>query len=157
MLCKIKNQNPRLLKVIWRMFGTSIILQGVLVFFVELILRYLIHLNFNLVVYFCKIKLTIYKLLFAFSFFFRLAQPFLLGGLIDSFSGSGSLTSMQTQLYAGGLIACIFFTSLLLHTYHMNVVHIGMKIRVAISSLIYRKVIPSLLYFRVYFVKIFIY
>ncbi|XP_073971785.1 ATP-binding cassette sub-family C member 4-like isoform X2 [Rhodnius prolixus] len=109
LLCKIKNQNPRLLKVIWRMFGTSIILQGVLVFFVELILR--------------------------------LAQPFLLGGLIDSFSGSGSLTSMQTQLYAGGLIACIFFTSLLLHTYHMNVVHIGMKIRVAISSLIYRKVL----------------
>ncbi|KAK9504177.1 hypothetical protein O3M35_010565 [Rhynocoris fuscipes] len=105
----LKKRNPRLFRVIWKIFGTSIILQGILVFIVEFILR--------------------------------LSQPFLMGGLIDSFSSKGSITNRDTQLYAFGLIATTFFTALFMHLYHINVVHIGMKIRLATSSLIYRKVL----------------
>lgn len=46
----------------------------------------------------------------------------------------------EALVFAGGLIMISFMIIFTLHPYQMGVVHVGMKMRIACCSLLYRKV-----------------
>ncbi|ODM98987.1 Multidrug resistance-associated protein 4 [Orchesella cincta] len=68
----------------------------------------------------------------------RVAQPIFLRMLIKSFSDHG-VTSSQQLVYASGVCFTSLAHALLMHPVSFGILHLGMKCRVATSSLIYRK------------------
>ncbi|KAF5283716.1 hypothetical protein FQR65_LT13751 [Abscondita terminalis] len=70
----------------------------------------------------------------------RMVQPLLLGKLISYYTpNQTTITKAEAYGYAGGVIGCSLLSVLIVHPYQFGVLHIGMKIRVACCSLIYRK------------------
>lgn len=53
--------------------------------------------------------------------------------------GQVEITQEQAFWYAGGVVLCSLVNILFAHPYMMGVLHLGMKIRVACCSIIYRK------------------
>lgn len=69
-------------------------------------------------------------------------QPLCLAGLISFYSDPEKLNSDdQTEgyLYAVGVILCSLFNVMFMHPYMLGMFHTGMKVRVAMCSMIYRK------------------
>lgn len=69
---------------------------------------------------------------------YRTAQPLFLLGLIAYYS-KGEQNIQTAYLYAAGVIACSALNVMFMHPYMLGTMHVGMKIRVAMCSLIYRK------------------
>ncbi|KAK5646965.1 hypothetical protein RI129_005429 [Pyrocoelia pectoralis] len=70
----------------------------------------------------------------------RLLQPLFLGKLISYYSHDGPpMTRAEAYGYAGGIVGCSLLAVLIIHPYVLSVLHIGMQMRVACCSLIYRK------------------
>ncbi|SPP86205.1 probable multidrug resistance-associated protein lethal(2)03659 isoform X4 [Drosophila guanche] len=71
----------------------------------------------------------------------RATVPLILAGLISEFSqhGEDSSDSLAAQLYALALIMCVLASVLLTHPYMLGMMHLAMKMRVAVSCAIYRK------------------
>ncbi|KAI2473958.1 Putative multidrug resistance-associated protein lethal(2)03659-like [Diabrotica virgifera virgifera] len=68
--------------------------------------------------------------------------PLCIGKLVSFFETSPARLSKQdAYFYAGILVFCMFTDALLIHSAYMGLQHIAMKIRVACSSLIYRKIL----------------
>ncbi|XP_072399315.1 ATP-binding cassette sub-family C member 4-like isoform X2 [Diabrotica undecimpunctata] len=68
--------------------------------------------------------------------------PLCIGKLVTFFEASPArLSKPEAYFYAGGLVICMFTDALLIHSAYMGLQHIAMKIRVACSSLMYRKVL----------------
>ncbi|KZC06945.1 Multidrug resistance-associated protein 4 [Dufourea novaeangliae] len=65
-------------------------------------------------------------------------QPLFLGRLLKYYS-SDEITKSEAYLYATGVILCSGLIIFVLHPYMMAILHMGMKMRVACCSLIYRK------------------
>ncbi|XP_017083873.2 probable multidrug resistance-associated protein lethal(2)03659 [Drosophila eugracilis] len=76
--------------------------------------------------------------LFAQEFLTKVTQPICLFGVMAYFAGNDP-DFTKAQLYAAGLIAGSVFSVLIGHPYMLGLLHLGMKMRVALSSLIYRK------------------
>ncbi|WAQ93730.1 MRP4-like protein [Mya arenaria] len=76
----------------------------------------------------------------------RLVQPLLLGGLIRYFTPGPEVTKTESLLYAGGVSLCTLILAITHHPYFFGVQRIGMKIRIACSSLLYRKPVSFLHY-----------
>ncbi|XP_017062180.1 probable multidrug resistance-associated protein lethal(2)03659 [Drosophila ficusphila] len=76
--------------------------------------------------------------LFAQEFLTKITQPICLFGLMAYFAGNDPDLN-KAKLYAAGLIAVSVFGVLWGHPYMLGLLHLGMKMRVALSSLIYRK------------------
>ncbi|KAH0544123.1 probable multidrug resistance-associated protein lethal(2)03659 [Cotesia glomerata] len=68
----------------------------------------------------------------------RTVQPIALAYLIRYFTKS-EMSKSEAFLYAGGVIFCSASYIFIVHPYMLAVFHIGMKIRIACCSLIYRK------------------
>lgn len=51
------------------------------------------------------------------------------------------MTKEDAYLYAGGIILCSAVLIIITHPYMLGVLHIGMKMRIACCTLIYRKVL----------------
>ncbi|XP_059486251.1 probable multidrug resistance-associated protein lethal(2)03659 [Neocloeon triangulifer] len=78
--------------------------------------------------------------LFLLEMVIRVSQPIFLGRLIRYFSGPNSgITLENAYLYAVGIIISSGLAVMILHPYMMAVIHLGMQLRVATCSLIYRK------------------
>lgn len=71
---------------------------------------------------------------------FRLAQPFLLGYLLEFFRQSTKTTYYEAVMFAVGIIALNGMVALFSNHVLLLSFHNGMKVRVAVCSLIYRKV-----------------
>ncbi|XP_015109425.1 probable multidrug resistance-associated protein lethal(2)03659 isoform X2 [Diachasma alloeum] len=65
-------------------------------------------------------------------------QPLALGRLLRYYS-TDTVTKTEAYLYAGGVILCSAVNIFVVHPYMMAILHMGMKMRVACCSLIYRK------------------
>ncbi|XP_051862486.1 probable multidrug resistance-associated protein lethal(2)03659 isoform X2 [Drosophila albomicans] len=101
-----KNLQPRLLRVMIRVFGWNLFLTGFLLLLQE--------------------------------FLTKITQPICLFGIMAYFAGDDpNLT--KAQLYAAGLIAGSVLTVFGGHPYMLGLLHLGMKMRVALCSLVYRK------------------
>ncbi|XP_072376028.1 ATP-binding cassette sub-family C member 4-like, partial [Diabrotica undecimpunctata] len=67
-------------------------------------------------------------------------QPLLLRRLLAYYSPQGEPVSIEEAYYfATGIVLCSLISVLLVHPYMLAVCHIGMKMRIACCSLIYRK------------------
>ncbi|XP_011185639.2 probable multidrug resistance-associated protein lethal(2)03659 [Zeugodacus cucurbitae] len=70
----------------------------------------------------------------------RVTQPLFLGGLVNYYANPANSESTSTAyLFALGVILCSALNVLFMHPYMLAVLHTGMKVRVALCSLIYRK------------------
>jgi hypothetical protein len=74
------------------------------------------------------------------TFFFRVAQPVFLGKFILFFNKNTAVTTDEAYMYAGALIITATFSMILTHHSFLACQKIGMRIRVACCSVIYRKV-----------------
>lgn len=78
-----------------------------------------------------------------YSFFFcSVTQPLCLAGLIAFYSDPEKVNSedrTEGYLYAVGVILCSLFNVMGMHPYMLGMFHTGMKVRVAMCSMIYRK------------------
>lgn len=73
-------------------------------------------------------------------YFFRVIQPLAVGRLVRHFSKANEENeSTEAYLAAGVIILCSVVNMFVIHPYMMASTHIGMKIRVACCSLVYRK------------------
>ncbi|XP_044268715.1 probable multidrug resistance-associated protein lethal(2)03659 [Tribolium madens] len=73
-------------------------------------------------------------------FFIRLSQPLFLGKLMEYYTPNQTSMSKNTAYcYAVGIVAMSFANALLGHSCVFGLMHLGMKVRVASCSLIYRK------------------
>ena len=61
------------------------------------------------------------------------------GWMIEYFTPNSRVTLTEAYLYGGGVVAMAALDTILHHPYFFSLTHIGMKIRVACCSLIYRK------------------
>ncbi|XP_067646383.1 probable multidrug resistance-associated protein lethal(2)03659 [Eurosta solidaginis] len=70
----------------------------------------------------------------------RVTQPLFLGGLIKFYANTSNNSNISTAyLYAAGVILCSALNVLFTHPYMLGIQHMGMKIRLALCSVIYRK------------------
>ncbi|KAF0749477.1 putative multidrug resistance-associated protein lethal(2)03659, partial [Aphis craccivora] len=106
---KNKNQEPSLSRVMVKIFGGKILFYGIVQMFTESVLR--------------------------------LTQPMLIRGLLTYFNHDESniVDLKQAYMYASGLLFNMLGNIVLYHFSQMEMVHLGMKIRVAYCSMIYKK------------------
>ncbi|XP_026805619.1 probable multidrug resistance-associated protein lethal(2)03659 isoform X1 [Rhopalosiphum maidis] len=106
---KSTNREPSLSRVIVRTFFGNILFNGLVHVFTEMILR--------------------------------MIQPILIGRLLAYFNHSESniINSVQAYMYASGLLLNMLAIILLYHYSQVEMMHLGMKIRVACCSVIYKK------------------
>ncbi|OXU18927.1 hypothetical protein TSAR_000783 [Trichomalopsis sarcophagae] len=71
----------------------------------------------------------------------RVLQPFTLGLLIEYFEPGSRTAKSHAYVYASSLVLLTFLHSLLKHHIDLATLEIGMRLRIACSSLIYRKVV----------------
>ncbi|XP_025080220.1 multidrug resistance-associated protein 4-like isoform X3 [Pomacea canaliculata] len=69
----------------------------------------------------------------------RVVQPLLLGGLIRYFTPSSDMPMSQAYLYATGVSLCAILIAITHHPYFFFVTRMGMQMRVACCSLMYKK------------------
>ncbi|ENN78464.1 hypothetical protein YQE_05102, partial [Dendroctonus ponderosae] len=69
----------------------------------------------------------------------RLTTPLFLAQLLKYYEPDSSMSKTEAYYYATGIVACTFLSAAFQHTYMLHNFHLGMKIRVATSALIYRK------------------
>lgn len=76
------------------------------------------------------------------SWFFsqRIAQPLFLGQLIKYFSYSDQYKDHDGYIFAGAVVLASGFYTFTHHPFFFGVQHVGMQIRIACCSLVYRKV-----------------
>ncbi|CAC5381267.1 ABCC4 [Mytilus coruscus] len=69
----------------------------------------------------------------------KIAQPLFLGQLIRYFTPGSTVSSTDAYLYAMGVSLCAIILAIFHHPYFFGVQRIGMQLRVACCSLLYRK------------------
>ncbi|XP_068086467.1 ATP-binding cassette subfamily C member 4 isoform X2 [Anabrus simplex] len=71
--------------------------------------------------------------------FVRMAQPVMLGYLLNYFAHDGTVSKESALWYAGGVLLCSMINTFVSHPYMMGMFHLGFKIRIGCCSLMYRK------------------
>lgn len=118
---------PLLLRALWRMFRKDILLYGAILFIQEFVLGYF------------SFQFDEFSALIVTVFFSSLSQPLALGKLMNYYTPHQTRVSLQeAYLYAGILILTSFFSVVVSHSYMLASHHLGMKMRIACCSLIYR-------------------
>ena len=86
-------------------------------------------------------KLQIYKISFKHLKTFRLPQPILLSKVIQYFSGVEQMSKNEAYIWASILVLSLTVYTFLMHPCVHAMMHVGMKFRIACSSLIFRKIL----------------
>ncbi|KAB0353884.1 hypothetical protein FD755_023422 [Muntiacus reevesi] len=74
----------------------------------------------------------------------RVVQPIFLGKMVsyvENYDPNDSAALHEAYGYAAGLSACVFVWAVLHHLYFYHIQHVGMRLRVAVCHMIYRKVL----------------
>ncbi|XP_034938713.1 multidrug resistance-associated protein 4-like [Chelonus insularis] len=73
--------------------------------------------------------------------FFRILQPYILGRLIWHFDSRSNSTIVEAYIYATGVVLILWLNGFLEHHTSSKQMEFGMRVRVACSSLVYRKIL----------------
>lgn len=85
-------------------------------------------------------ELSVYGLfLLVQEFIVKLSQPLLISNFLKYYEPGNGMTKKEAYVYAGLIIIFALVNVLCVHGYYFCVNHLGMKIRIATCSLIYRK------------------
>ena len=71
----------------------------------------------------------------------RLSRPYILLQLLHYSSERSDMAKIEAYGWAAGLVAGVFVDCVVLHVCVQSLMHMGMKIRVACCSLLYRKIL----------------
>lgn len=105
---ELKKEKPSFFRVIFSIYGWTVICNGFFYITVEL--------------------------------FGRIAQPLCLGGLVSYFApGQDTIGKTEAYYYAAGIVLCSFVPVAVFHHFILYIFQIGMAIRVACCSLLYKK------------------
>ncbi|XP_055375264.1 probable multidrug resistance-associated protein lethal(2)03659 [Condylostylus longicornis] len=77
--------------------------------------------------------------LFCLEFGLKLTQPYLLGRLIEFYSKGTTGDMTDAYIFAAAVIITCALSVLIMHPFMFGTLHLGMKIRLAMCSVIYRK------------------
>jgi len=77
----------------------------------------------------------------------RITQPLFLGGFIRYFSPENSVSRNAAFMYAGAIVICSAVSVIVRQSFMLAIFHLGMKIRVSLCSLMYRKASTCLVIF----------
>ncbi|XP_060517933.1 ATP-binding cassette subfamily C member 4-like [Cylas formicarius] len=69
----------------------------------------------------------------------RLSQPLALSKLLDYYDPDSKMSKEDAYLYSAFIVLSFFASVVCQHTYMLHIFHLGMKIRVATSTIVYRK------------------
>uniref|UniRef100_A0A1B0D8I6 Uncharacterized protein n=1 Tax=Phlebotomus papatasi TaxID=29031 RepID=A0A1B0D8I6_PHLPP len=69
----------------------------------------------------------------------RLGQPILLGRLLMYFRHDSDMTHKEALLCAGGIVGLSLFYTITVNQYIFDAFYYGMRVRIAMCSIIYRK------------------
>jgi ABC-type multidrug transport system, ATPase and permease components len=69
----------------------------------------------------------------------RLTQPLLLGKLLEYFRADSEIEKNEAYLYAAGLVLLSILSTFMFNHFTVGAFHVGMRVRAACCSLIYRK------------------
>ncbi|XP_058797685.1 probable multidrug resistance-associated protein lethal(2)03659 isoform X2 [Phymastichus coffea] len=147
---------PSLLRVLLRCFGFKLVLYGVLLAVMEILLRLLQPIFLGLLIsYFRQRKdaSDLNAMIVTNSSSndtqqgdvgqsTSVAQPIFLAEMLKYFNKSNEesiVSRNEAYLYAGGVVLCSALNVLVIHPFMMAILHMGMKMRVACCTLIYRK------------------
>lgn len=83
--------------------------------------------------------LYIAVMLFVLELVLRIMQPLLLGELLKYFKEGSDMSQKDALIYAGGMIAINLCFAFAINHYMILSLHLGMQVRVASCSIIYRK------------------
>ncbi|XP_046412545.1 ATP-binding cassette sub-family C member 4 isoform X1 [Neodiprion fabricii] len=75
------------------------------------------------------------------SVFIRVAQPFVLGLLIAHFKPCSGSTSEEAYMYATAVVVLAWANAAISHHVNVGQLRVGMRVRIACSSLVYRKIL----------------
>ncbi|PNF26824.1 hypothetical protein B7P43_G17385 [Cryptotermes secundus] len=70
---------------------------------------------------------------------FKITQPLFVGGLIRYFSPESSVSRSTAFMYAAAIVICSAANVIVRQSFMLAMFHLGMKIRVSLCSLLYRK------------------
>ncbi|XP_066143996.1 ATP-binding cassette sub-family C member 4-like isoform X1 [Euwallacea fornicatus] len=73
--------------------------------------------------------------------FVKLGQPIFLSKFLEYYEPNSKMTKTEAYYYAGAIAICSLISQTFQHTFMLHNFHVGMKIRVATSALVYRKVL----------------
>ena len=71
---------------------------------------------------------------------FRVLQPLLMGKVISYFTPGNVMPKTEARIYGGVMVAVIFIRLVFDHHYNYLTYMLGMRVRTACCSLVYRKV-----------------
>ncbi|KAI5642315.1 ABC transporter transmembrane region domain-containing protein [Phthorimaea operculella] len=126
------NSKPSLMKVIIKVFGAELMLFGLVLAAMEFLIRLQQPLFLGLLLrYFSPAQINIMKN--------ETANNRYVTRLFDYYKSESSVSWGEAIFFAFGVVFCSTVNVMVQHPFMMGVMHIGMKMRVGICSLIYRK------------------
>ncbi|RZB40999.1 ABC tran and/or MMR HSR1 domain containing protein [Asbolus verrucosus] len=123
---------PNLTKVIIKCYRKDIIIQGIILFIMEVMIRLFQPMFLGLLLRYFKSDNSENKI--------PLREPMYLMRVFKyGKPGQCAIQDDEAYLYAFGILFCNVVNVMVLHPSMMGITHVGMKLRVATCSLIYRK------------------
>lgn len=130
------HRKPRFFKALRRTFVWSFAYYGGWQFFLAVVLRY-VFLLCPRIILICSVTLVLLS---------RVLQPYILGLLIWHFDLRATSTATEAYTYASAVVLISLFSAVIVHHSTLGLMEVGMRMRVACSSLMYRKVIEIIFY-----------
>ncbi|KAL2743664.1 putative multidrug resistance-associated protein lethal(2)03659 isoform X1 [Vespula maculifrons] len=128
-------KEPSLLKVLIKCFGARIMVYGIILVIMEIVLRLFQPFFLGLLIRYYRPREHTYAPINDDPL---VLQPLFLGYLLRYYN-TNEVSKNEAYLYALGIILCSAVNVFVVHPYMMAILHMGMKMRVACCSLIYRK------------------
>ncbi|XP_034253883.1 probable multidrug resistance-associated protein lethal(2)03659 [Thrips palmi] len=79
--------------------------------------------------------------IFIFDLTIKLGQPILLGKFLNYFQTNSTVTAEEATIYASGVAVSVFLHQFGIHPFIFGLMYLGMRVRVSLSSLLYRKLL----------------
>lgn len=138
-----QNYQASLTKALVRQFGPFYALLGIIMCIEECCIR--VFQPVLMGEYF-TLKNTFSVMLCSWFWYKFIVSSFHIGWMLNYFSPGSNMQINEALMYAGGLVVCSLLYTIIHHPYYLEVMHVGMRARIAVCSAIFRKVFDRFFY-----------